>query len=343
MKKSFYLSMLSIFFVACTNDLEEVTTFDEANFVAKDVEVVDLSNGLQTKSSENESEFILKFKDESTFNRIVKELSTGSDEAALAWEKNLGFTSLNTIFNNAMKEAAYLDESENAYKTFKAKYSKYLYFPEYKEDYGAYLPVSKEEFAFVLNKNGEVMIGDEKRDFTDIETYAQLQLTGEALYDIDENIPMPLNFKEDDYIGNQYDSGWRENPEGDRRLKLKIGRRVYNRDTQTGYFALRLHFEISFRKKTWLGWSNYDSRTITTTTFTINNESTVTCNQTEEGRSSHDHYFITSYDYPNLYLRLGNGEFQTTRINGSAKIEFRGFSTPENFYFDMPGGFVFAN
>lgn len=343
MKKSFYLSMLSVLFVACTNDFEEVTTSYDSKLDLADVQLVNLSEKMTTKSVENDEGLILKFKDESTFNRIVEELNSSSNEDVLAWENNLGFTSLNTIFEEAMEEAANLDESEGAYKAFKAKYSESLYFPEYKEDYGAYLPVSEESLAFVLNKKGEVMVGDEKRSYVDIVNYIQLQQAGEALYDMDENTPMLLNFKENDYIGAQYDSGWRQNPDGDRKLKLKIGRRVYNRNTTTGAFALRLHFEISFRKKTWLGWSNYSSETTTNTTFTIHDRTRVTCSQTEEGKSSHDHYFINSYNYPDLYLKLGAGQFESTRINGTATVDFRGFPAPSVFNFDMSGGYVFAN
>ncbi len=335
MNKKIYCFFFSLLFVACTNNVEEVVVSEMNESKNPDVKIVLLSEGIVTKSGEVTEKTILQFKDLETFNKTVKELSSGTKEAALAWEKELGFISLNTIFDNAMEEAATLGQSEADYKNFKAKYSESLYFPEYKDDYGAYLPVSNESLAFVLNCDGEVMIGEEIMNFVDITTYEQLQQIGQAMYDLGTDTPMLMAAGVGDYLGDQYDSGWQI--EDDRKLRLKIGRRIRERQGE-GPFVIALHYEISFRKKVWIGWVNYSSKTGTKTTITVANKNTYTREQIEEGHSSHDHYFLTSRECPDLYVNLGHGEFATTRVNGSATISYQGFSTPRTFNFDMLGG-----
>lgn len=339
MKKVFYL-LISVILMSCTGELETIPVNGEPIGEVVDVQRVKVENTAQTKASSSDT-YILKFRDRATFDRLVAQLSSGTKENAEAWENSLGFVSLNTIFENAMREAETLDESEQAYKAFKAKYGESLYFPEYKEDYGAYLPVSNQQLAFVLNKNGEVLIGDEKVNFKDVTEYYQLQLTGEALYEADENTPSFFLLTEKQYVGKQYDSGWRVNPDGDRKLKLKIGRRIYDVNPSTHYFTVKLHFEISFRKKTWLGWSNYSSYTKTTATYYVHGRR-MDFTQEEENKSSHDHYVTNSHDCPELQISQGNGEFATTRINGTVNIQFRGFPSIAVFNFDMPGGDLYT-
>lgn len=53
--------------------------------------------------------------------------------------------------------------------------------------------------------------------------------------------------------------------------------------------------------------------------------------------------FFTDHKHSRMVISLGNGEFRTTRINGSATISYRGFVNPVTYNFDMPGGFVFTN
>lgn len=49
-----------------------------------------------------------------------------------------GFESLFQIYEKAMSDADSLDFTIDEYKWFKEKYGKFLYFPEYNDDYGAY-------------------------------------------------------------------------------------------------------------------------------------------------------------------------------------------------------------
>lgn len=337
MRKSILFAIVSLVMIACSNE-------DEMNLSStvyeKDYEVVTLSDNVQTKSSVGEDK-ILKFRDENAFQQTVAMLNSFSQSDFICWEQEAGFESLRTLFDQAMEDAADLDQTPETYFAFKAKYDGSLYFPEYGEDYGAYLPVSRKELTCVLNKNGDVMVGNDVRNYRDIEDYVSLQLAGDAYYEMDQaDKPTPLYYSNGDYVDSQYDSGW--TVIDDRKLKLKIGRRIYDSDRTTGYFLMKLHYEISFRKKTALGWSNYSSETTTNTTVTFDNSQTQTFSQTEEGKSSHDHYF-TDHKHSRIVISLGNGEFRTTRINGSATISYRGFVNPVTYNFDMPGGFVFTN
>jgi len=105
---------------------------------------------------------ILKFKDGETFGRFV--------ENGTAVE---GFYSLYDNFSDAMKEAESYYDREGGYEEFKAKYSS-LYFPEYEDDYSAYLPVSDKNIAKFVNKDGDVIIGEENVTFKNIKSYNDL-------------------------------------------------------------------------------------------------------------------------------------------------------------------------
>lgn len=89
------------------------------------------------------------------------------------------FISILDLYKDAMEWADInLDETENSYNTWKKMYGDYLYFPEYKEDYGAYIPISKKTIAAVSNISGKVVVGDQIVDMKDIFSYEDLQLKG---------------------------------------------------------------------------------------------------------------------------------------------------------------------
>jgi len=70
----------------------------------------------------------------------------------------------------------YYDTKEH-YEEFKVKYAS-LYFPEYGDDYSAYLPVSNLKLAHLANKNGFIKINGELINCKDISSYAQLDSLG---------------------------------------------------------------------------------------------------------------------------------------------------------------------
>ena len=119
------------------------------------------------EESDQESDFrnngdILQFKDQSAFDRYV---ANGKGIS--------GFTSLYDDYINALSEAEEYYVSEEGYREFKEKYSG-LYFPEEGDDYSAYLPVSNEKVAMLLNPDGDVMIGNEVVNLKDIDNYEKL-------------------------------------------------------------------------------------------------------------------------------------------------------------------------
>lgn len=258
-------------FSSCNN---EASLTDETREVATDAQKTE----------------ILSFADEITFNRSVKLLSELDKNQRNEWIKaNFGgFRSLYDIYTQAIEEAETLDESMQAYMSYKEKYRDYLYFPEYKEDYGVYLPVSDANVAMLLNKDGFVVIGGKTKNMRDITNYAQLQQTGKAMYAPEDEVRTRAS-----NIGEEYDSGW-FNYQNKKKIRLKCGRQITDIDPSvSGAITYRLHFEISFRKKTWLGWTNYSSCVNMNGFYQIGN--VVNISESKTADSSHDYYYGPNY------------------------------------------------
>lgn len=321
MKKILSLLLLLATITSCTNELD---TLGENPSEGMEKDIVLLSGSSLTKSSSNPDDNILKFKNQTVLNETISNLKYLSNEDRLKWEKEMNFISLNSVYESALDEVTAMEGSAEDYQNLKSKYQNYLYFPEYKEDYGIYLPVSDEEVASVLNKNGEVMIGDEIVNLKDIFSYGDLQLTGNALYDL-EVLPRLSN---KDYIGNQYDSGWKEN--GSRKYKLKAGRRIMD----VGKTEIALHLEISFRKKGVFGWMNYKETTQTTGTFyPFPGPLVGSFYQEETGRSSHDHYIERG---SHNWWEQGGSYKIARQMGGNFTVKFVGFNVTANYVFDLP-------
>ena len=91
--------------------------------------------------------------------------------------KKEGFKSLYNVFDDAMGDADNYYDTKEHYEEFKVKYAS-LYFPEYGDDYSAYLPVSNLKLAHLANKNGFIKINGELINCKDISSYAQLDSLG---------------------------------------------------------------------------------------------------------------------------------------------------------------------
>lgn len=78
-----------------------------------------------------------------------------------------------------MHEAENYYDTEEGYYKFKKKYSN-LYFPEYGDDYSAYLPVKDKYVAKLLNSKGEVMINGNIVNLVDIYSYDQINFLQES-------------------------------------------------------------------------------------------------------------------------------------------------------------------
>lgn len=166
-----------------------------------------------------------------------------------------------------------------------------MYFSTYLDDCGAYLPVAERNMAYLLNAYGNVEIAGQIVNKKDISSYEDLQKAGIAMYDA-ESQPMSrawspsfidhtvdARYGNPGNVGKEYDSGWWK--EGKRKVRLKCGRQIVNT-------KMRLHVEVSFRKKTWLGWANYSSVTETTGTFSGGYDGSISFRKSAD--SSHDWY-----------------------------------------------------
>ncbi len=88
-----------------------------------------------------------------------------------------GFTSIYDEFDEAMNEADDYYQREGGYEEFKLKFPN-LYYPEHGEDYAAFLPVSDEAVAKLLNQQGKVIIAGEEKDLRDVDSYEKIQELG---------------------------------------------------------------------------------------------------------------------------------------------------------------------
>lgn len=330
-----------VFFLACSNDELAIENGNNTK-VEKDIEVVKISNGLRSLESGDGSELVLKFRNETVYNQTMVKLDAMSEYERIEWLQSFdGFKSLRLIYEEAMEEATFLDESETAYMAFKGKYDKYLYFPMYEEDYGAYMPVSNRSEATLVNGYGIVIVGDKTKILKDIETYEDLQKTGQAYYD-EKNESMLMtravtaetiyNIR-NRYIGEEQNSGW--DTRSSRKLQVKFGLQGDGK-VAPNPFTLKLHLEVSFRKKTWVGWVNYSTTTTTTGSIKIGDINT-TINFSKNGSSSHDWYSPAV----NNWWRYGTTAsglplYHTPHITANISTTLPAFSGAKSCNFTLP-------
>lgn len=302
-------------------------------------EAVDQSNQPQVVSRSEES--MLQFASEAEFKEFVNTLSE-IDEVEkrnnLIKSRFTIFTSLYDTYIEAMTDAADLDESRASYLQFKEKYDKALFFSSYKDDYGVYLPVSDITVAMLLDANGNVKIGSETCNMKDIQNYSQLQELGVAMYDDESDrnyvesravTNIQTITKSGEGIGTEYDSGWHK--ENGKKIKLKCGRQVGSINNSTSEIVPRLHIEVSFRKKTWLGWTNYSSKTTTTGTFSGGYVGTV--NFSKNADSSHDWWGNISAENKGRIAPNNKILYRSAPITVNLTVEYRGIGTPQKYNF----------
>lgn len=310
-------------------------------------EVADQSNKPQVVSRSEEN--MLSFDSEASFQQAVGLLSDMDENEQKSWiSSHLGtITSLKDVYDEAMEDAADLDESREAYLAYKDKYENTLYFSSYKDDCGAYLPVSNQTVAMMINTDGNIKIGNEVRNLKDISNYTQLQEAGVAMYDAEKDRnyvesravvehPIIAVQKVGEPIGNndeyEFDSGWRH--ENKRKIRLKCGRQVGSIDKNKRVITPRLHIEVSFRKKTWLGWSNYSSKTTTTRKFTGGYVGTI--NFHKSANSSHDWYQGFNGTFvENIGSKNEKIHYCSYPIVADLSVEFRGMGTVQKYNFTL--------
>ncbi len=203
-----------------------------------------------------------------------------------------GFQSLYDIFVEAMKEAESYYNREGVYEEFKEKYAT-LYFPEYGDDYSAYLPISDPTLSKFLNREGKVIIGGVTVDMKDVSTYEQLKELGltppEEVVILSDN-GIPLNTR----AGNVFFPGAPFQLLPDKTFQMNNRRIWVTLDDVTGDQIARTKtgFDICFRKKEFLGaWYNHWA--LTKTYAHIGSQGLRAIDdKMKDGYSSHNHSFF---------------------------------------------------
>ena len=187
-KKTFFtllclLIFIEISFNSCgKNELEE--------YINKEYSVIIEGNKVNVINN------TLSFKDQNSFEKTLQTIKLKLNENNENLNSNLSafqatnkynqyqdFKSLYDLFNEALHNADSYYQRENGYEEFKEKY-KTLYYPEYKDDYSVYLPVSDNDLAKLLNHNGDVLIKGKLFNMKNINSYSQLQELGIAMYNL---------------------------------------------------------------------------------------------------------------------------------------------------------------
>ncbi len=320
--KNLFITLCVLTLFSCSNNSIDEVTVD--------------STSLNHAESVCSDTTMLDFASESDFQNAVDELSTVDEQNRSEFIKmHFGnMVSLKDTYDEAMSAAELLDESSVSYESFKNKYGKALYFANYKDDYGVYLPVSNKVVASLVNANGDVRINGNVKNMKDIFCYAQLQQLGIAMYD---------------YCGShvtrsaadvtaEYDSDWYH--ENGKKIRVKCGRQILiDSKILTTPVSMRMHIEISFRKKTWLGWTNYSSNIELTGTYSVANVKTA-IHEDKTADSSHDYYYglpnamPVKMDNLNSYMRLA------LPISVDLKIDYRGIPHELDYQFTLPAAYM---
>lgn len=276
---------------------------------------------------------LLQFANESEFNDLAMKLSMKKDKEIDSIIKviNPNFTSLLNKFIEAMDEASTLGNSKEAVCSYLEKYKDYLYFPMFLDDCGPYLPVSDRGIAALVNELGYVKIGNDIVNKKTINNYKMLQLLDIAMYggskkavystspswsySYIEHTTNASDLKSKN-VGQEFDSGWWEKE--DRKIRVKLGRKV---NFNTNPCWMQLHLDVSFRKKTWLGWLNYSSYTKTYGTCSGGYSGYI--ENSHEGYSSHDALWNMT-NVSQCIDQLGFIHWVSPSITADLNIEYRG-------------------
>ncbi|MDE6795757.1 MAG: hypothetical protein K2J63_10715 [Muribaculaceae bacterium] len=333
MKKFLMMVILSV-----TLGLAACSNADDATL---DVErVTSQSENRQTRTQEDS---ILTFESWDEFQTVVDALDQcDSEDEKMQWVNNHypNFTSIQDLYWEAMHEAGELDDSQDAYDLFCDKYSD-LYFPDYLEDIGYYIPMTDLNKAFLVNIKYEVSIAGEivnMRDITDYETLVNL---GRALYS--PEVPMTIgtmgSFSINDFnknsVGPEYDSGWETI--GRRKVKLKARRRFKSYEPIPGGKECKslFHLEFCFRRKRDLGWLNYSCRSKINFKASIPGVATpIEVSFEKKEWSSHDYEFA----YPIAIWNDATHWYYTyVETPCTATVDFKDINQLLNYSWNMPG------
>lgn len=329
--------MLAMSFMALT--LSSCSDVDSPETVVKSP----ISKTSETRSSDT---CLLYFESKEDFDAEVAKIATlSSDEEKMRWvdEKHPGFKSIQTQYWEAMAEMAEMTNVDaEHYNAFEQKH-KSLYFPKFMEDAGFYVPMTNLDAAFLANENCEISIAGKIIDLQDVDSYNDLVEVGRAYYAIESPMPLStmtsfsLSSTSMNSVGPEYDSGWTQYD--DRKVKLKARRKFNTIPMATGNNGSGsesvIHLEFCFRKKTWLGWSNYSSKSTIVFKATIPFAGILgPVSFAKDGNSSHD----SELQYP---IRISSDAthwyYTFDEAPCEASITYQGVSHTLIYNWSMPG------
>ena len=324
MKKFILAAILPCLFEACSNDV----------IIGDSDELINKSElSLDTNDS------ILSFASKADFDQVVSALKKMDCNTQQEWlNENYGnFHSLSDEFEEALLEAEKLDESEEAFKTYYSKYGETLFFPFFRDGVGPYLPVIDKYVAKLLNKKGKVLISGVEVDLKDIHNYSQLQELHRAMYSLNETQnKVGRKRVAGTPAGDEYDSEWYH--ENGKKIRLKCQRR-YTGEYEDGQLGKNhqygLHIEISFRKKTWLGWTNYVSFVGIDARFNLADGQLVTLLDSHTNDSSHDYYIDLPKVYKRPFSMTDNYSYIAPGIDADVKLDYRGIGHTLQYNFTL--------
>lgn len=215
----------------------------------------------ETVKEANETN-ILSFANEAEFQALVANIRKGEADPSsklrsASTTESSGFVSLFDEYEQAMEEADDYYQREGGYEEFKQKFPN-LYYPEYKDDYSAYLPVSDEAVAKLLNKEGDVIVAGEVKNMIDIFSYQQLEEL-ELTYPESTNSSR-MNTRSSIVDNVEYVRLEETIYNSDNNRKFFIRVKTADIIPNDTYYFVRVESQIIFRKKGFLGaWYNYSS------------------------------------------------------------------------------------
>lgn len=160
-------------FVACQKN--------ELDYTAQNAEVMK-QHEVDILSFDTEQDFLNAVQSIRNDEQTSREVKTRSS--------NINFKSIYDEFDEAMSVADEYYTREGGYEEFKKRFPN-LYYPEHGEDYAAFLPVSDESVAKLLNKEGKVIIAGKEKDMRDVFSYEKIQELGLAMPE-NENVNKDL-------------------------------------------------------------------------------------------------------------------------------------------------------
>lgn len=166
MKKVTLLLSTVLLLLSCSSEDTDYANTENK----KSVEVVEISNVSTTRSSTSSSELtnkVLKFRDETSYETIKKQLENMDEAHRKEWFKSVGFDGAYIELSKAEHELDSIFDIEDEKKfevsvsRFKNKYAnEFVFNASDPYDLSPYLPFSDNDLELVGNINGLVMIGE---------------------------------------------------------------------------------------------------------------------------------------------------------------------------------------